>query len=96
MGPAQSWMEHRIYSRTARTGHEGRIQLHPTPIYTSLLVLYIAVALGLYGVRNVILIVIAMFWFVLQSFVKERFLREDPQYAAYMQRVRARWIPFVV
>jgi len=31
-----------------------------------------------------------------KSLVEEDFLRADPQYAAYMQRVRARWIPFLV
>lgn len=66
------------------------------PIYTSLFVVYISIALDLYSVRNVILIAIGMFWFVLKSFVEEGFLRQDPQYAAYMQKVRARWIPFVV
>jgi protein-S-isoprenylcysteine O-methyltransferase Ste14 len=66
------------------------------PIYTSLFVVYISVALELYSTRNVILIAIGMFWFVLKSFVEESFLRQDPQYAAYMQKVRARWIPFVV
>jgi len=28
--------------------------------------------------------------------VEENFLRADPQYAAYMQRVRARWIPYLL
>jgi protein-S-isoprenylcysteine O-methyltransferase Ste14 len=28
--------------------------------------------------------------------VEEDFLRADPQYAAYRQRVWARWIPFVI
>ena len=32
----------------------------------------------------------------IKSLVEEDFLRADPQYAAYMQRVRARWIPFLV
>lgn len=66
------------------------------PIYTSLFVVFFSTALRLYSPRNVVLIAIGMFWFVLKSIVEERFLREDPQYATYMQRVRARWIPFVV
>jgi len=38
-----------------------------------------------------------VFWFIpVKSLVEEDFLRHDPQYAAYMQRVRARWIPFVI
>lgn len=66
------------------------------PIYTSLLINYTAVALSLYSVRNAILVAIGIFWFVLKAIVEERFLREDPRYAAYMQRVRARFIPFVI
>jgi hypothetical protein len=36
-------------------------------------------------------------WFIpIKSLVEEHFLRHDPRYAAYMQRVRVRWIPFVI
>ena len=66
------------------------------PVYTSLMVVFTSVALSLYSVRNVVLIAIGIFWFLLKSVVEERFLGEDPQYAAYIQKVRFRWIPFVV
>lgn len=66
------------------------------PIYTSLLIIYTSTALAVYSPRNVVLIAIGMFWFLPKSVVEERFLREDPQYPAYMQKVRFRWIPFVV
>jgi protein-S-isoprenylcysteine O-methyltransferase Ste14 len=66
------------------------------PLYTSLLVVYLSTALANYSVRNVVLIAIGMFWFLLKSMVEESFLKSDPRYAAYMQRVRARWIPFVI
>jgi protein-S-isoprenylcysteine O-methyltransferase Ste14 len=66
------------------------------PIYTSLLVIYTSTALAVYSPRNVVLIAIGMFWFLLKSVVEERFLREDPQYPACKQKVRFRWIPFVV
>lgn len=66
------------------------------PIYTSVMINYIAVALSVYSVRNVILVAIGMFWFVLKSIVEESFLRQDPQYAGYMKTVRARFIPFVI
>ena len=37
------------------------------------------------------------FWFIpVKSLVEEDFLRDDPEYVAYMQKVRARWIPFVI
>jgi protein-S-isoprenylcysteine O-methyltransferase Ste14 len=66
------------------------------PIYSSLLVVYTSTALAVYSRRNVVLIAIGMFWFLLKSVVEENFLKSDPEYAAYMKRVRARWIPFVV
>ena len=31
--------------------------------------------------------------FMIKSVVEERFLGADSEYAAYMQRVRSRWIP---
>lgn len=66
------------------------------PIYTGLILSYLAVALRIYSPRNVTLLAIAVFWMLVKSFVEESFLRTDPQYAAYMTRVRVRWIPFVI
>jgi len=66
------------------------------PIYTGLMLSFLAVALRIYSPRNVTLLAIAAFWMVVKSFVEESFLRADPQYATYMTNVRARWIPFVI
>ena len=67
------------------------------PIYTGVLFLYAAFALRAYNSRNVLLFALGVFWFIpVKSLVEESFLRQDPEYAAYMRRVRARWIPFVV
>jgi protein-S-isoprenylcysteine O-methyltransferase Ste14 len=66
------------------------------PIYTGLILSFLAVALRIYSPRNAALLATAVFWMILKSFVEESFLRADPQYAAYMKTVRARWIPFVV
>ena len=67
------------------------------PIYTGALVLYTAFALPAYSPRNVLLFGLGMFWFIpIKSLVEEGFLRKDPEYAAYMRNVRARWIPFVL
>jgi protein-S-isoprenylcysteine O-methyltransferase Ste14 len=43
-----------------------------------------------------VLLGLGAFWFLIKSIIEENFLRADPQYAAYMQKVHARWIPFVV
>jgi protein-S-isoprenylcysteine O-methyltransferase Ste14 len=67
------------------------------PIYTGGLFLYTALALRAYSPRNVLLMAIGIFWFIpIKSLVEENFLCADPQYAEYMQKVRARWIPFVI
>lgn len=67
------------------------------PIYTGGLFLYAAFALRAYSSRNVLLFALGVFWFVpIKSLVEESFLRQDPEYAAYMRRVRARWIPFLL
>ena len=66
------------------------------PIYTGLILSYLAVLLRIYSSRNATLLAIAVFWMLVKSFVEESFLRADPQYAAYMTQVRSRWIPFVI
>jgi protein-S-isoprenylcysteine O-methyltransferase Ste14 len=50
-----------------------------------------------YSPLNALLLGLGVFWFIpVKSLVEEDFLRQDPQYADYMKRVRARWIPFVI
>jgi protein-S-isoprenylcysteine O-methyltransferase Ste14 len=66
------------------------------PIYTGVFMSYLAFALAVYSPRNLLIAGLGILWFVVKSFVEEDFLRMDPQYAAYMQKVRARWIPFVL
>ena len=66
------------------------------PIYTGLFLGYLGVALRAYSPRNVLILGLGLFWFLIKSIVEENFLRADPQYATYLRRVRARWIPFVV
>ena len=67
------------------------------PIYTGVLFLYAAFALRAYSSRNVLLFVLGVLWFIpIKSLVEESFLRQDPEYAAYMRKVRARWIPFLL
>ena len=66
------------------------------PIYTGAFVNYIALLLARYAPATLILVALGIFWFLIKSVVEERFLRADPEYAAYMARVRQRWIPGVV
>jgi protein-S-isoprenylcysteine O-methyltransferase Ste14 len=66
------------------------------PIYTGHFLASLGVALRAYSSRNVLILGLGILWFLIKSIVEENFLRADPQYTAYLQRVRARWIPFVV
>jgi protein-S-isoprenylcysteine O-methyltransferase Ste14 len=67
------------------------------PVYTGGLLTSLAFVLRAYTPQNVLLLGMGVFWFIpVKSMVEENFLRTDPQYNAYMRKVRARWIPFVI
>jgi len=67
------------------------------PVYTAVLLTNGAFLLHAFSPLNALLIGLGIFWFIpVKSLVEEDFLRADPEYADYMRRVRARWIPFVV
>ena len=67
------------------------------PVYTGGLLTTLAFLLRAYSPHNALLIALRILWFIpTKSLVEEDFLRQDPQYVAYMQRVRARWIPYVI
>jgi len=67
------------------------------PVYTGGLLTNIAFLLRAFSPVNALLLGLGAFWFIpVKSLVEENFLRADPQYAEYMRKVRARWIPFVI
>jgi protein-S-isoprenylcysteine O-methyltransferase Ste14 len=66
------------------------------PIYTGLFIGYISFTLRMYSPRNLVLSLLVIGMFVVKSFIEEGFLREDPEYAAYLSRVRCRWFPGLV
>jgi protein-S-isoprenylcysteine O-methyltransferase Ste14 len=77
--------------------HTGAYAYMRHPVYTGMLLTNIAFVLRAFSPLNALLMGLGAFWFIpAKSLVEEDFLRDDPQYAAYMQRVRARWIPFVI
>jgi protein-S-isoprenylcysteine O-methyltransferase Ste14 len=77
--------------------HSGAYAFMRHPVYTAFLLTSTAFVLRAYSPLNVLLMGLGVFWFIpIKSLVEENFLRADPQYAAYMQKVRARWIPFVI
>lgn len=66
------------------------------PIYSALFLAELCVILESFSWINLVLSVIFFALFVIKTLMEERFLREDPYYAAYMERVRYRWIPGVL
>ena len=66
-------------------------------MYTGVLLAHTAFVLRAYSPLNLLLLGMGVLWFIpIKSLVEEHFLRHDSRYAAYMQRVRVRWIPFVI
>jgi protein-S-isoprenylcysteine O-methyltransferase Ste14 len=77
--------------------HSGAYAYMRHPVYTGGFLAALAFLLRAYSPQNALLLGLGVFWFIpVKSLVEEDFLRADPQYADYMRRVRARWIPFVV
>lgn len=71
----------------------GAYQFVRHPIYTGLFISYLSFALRAYSPRNAALALFGVGCFVVKSFIEEGFLKEDPQYASYLDRVRWRWFP---
>ena len=84
---------------TIKEGHElverGPYRLVRHPIYTGIYMSYVALALQSFTPMNALIFAAGIALFVIKSFVEEGFLSHDPQYVAYMARVRWRWLPYV-
>jgi protein-S-isoprenylcysteine O-methyltransferase Ste14 len=65
------------------------------PIYTGIFVSQAGVVLHSYSLRNFILMATGASFFIIKSFMEEDFLKQDPVYAQYMNRVPWRWMPFI-
>jgi protein-S-isoprenylcysteine O-methyltransferase Ste14 len=77
--------------------HSGAYAFMRHPVYTGGFLGSLAFLLRAYSPQNALLLGLGVFWFIpVKSMVEENFLRADPQYAEYMRRVRARWIPFLI
>jgi protein-S-isoprenylcysteine O-methyltransferase Ste14 len=66
------------------------------PIYLAGSLIFVANLISAYSPLNVTILALGIFWFVLKSLAEESFLRSDPAYAEYMERVRWRWIPGII
>jgi protein-S-isoprenylcysteine O-methyltransferase Ste14 len=66
------------------------------PIYSGLFIGLLADCLSYYSPRNLLITGCAIFLFCIKSLVEESFLKKDPAYSAYMERVRWHWFPGLV
>jgi protein-S-isoprenylcysteine O-methyltransferase Ste14 len=80
-------------NRGVRTGGLYRFVRHP--LYGSYTIGYLGFLIGNPTLWNIALIAIAFACQYLRAVAEERVLARDPEYAAYMQRVRYRFIPFI-
>jgi len=77
--------------------HSGAYAYMRHPVYTGGLLTTLAFLLRAFSPQNALLMGLRILWFIpIKSLVEESFLRADPQYAEYMQQVRARWIPYII
>ncbi len=76
--------------RIVTTGAYGLVR---HPIYTGIFVNYLALVLQRFSGGNLLLVALGALWFMVKSVIEERFLAADPEYAAYLGRVRWRWVP---
>lgn len=63
------------------------------PIYTGVFLTLLSLELDSFSARNLLLDLVSASLWVTKTFVEESFLRRNPDYSAYMQRVRWRWVP---
>jgi protein-S-isoprenylcysteine O-methyltransferase Ste14 len=65
------------------------------PVYTGVFIAMLSVVLHSYSLPNLIVAATIVALFMIKSIIEEKFLSEDSEYAAYLKRVRWRWIPGV-
>jgi protein-S-isoprenylcysteine O-methyltransferase Ste14 len=63
------------------------------PIYTGTFISLFAFVLRAFSLFNLTIAIVLIALLMLRGLVEERFLREDPAYAAYLLEVRWRWLP---
>jgi len=74
----------------------GAYQFVRHPIYAGTLISLVSFVLRMYSPINVGLALIGGGLLVVKCLIEESFLKEDPAYAAYFNRVRYRWIPGIL
>ena len=66
------------------------------PVYAGLFVAWLSLALRVFSGFNITILLVCYTLIVIKCIVEEQFLRVDPEYEQYMQRVTHRFIPGLV
>ncbi len=66
------------------------------PIYSGVFIGFLADCLAYWSPRNLLIDGLAIFWFAIKSLAEESFLKKDPAYATYLERVRWHWFPGLI
>ena len=66
------------------------------PIYTAISLTSFSFALSCFSLINLLVMSVGCGFWVVQTFMEESFLSQDPEYASFMARVRWRWFPGIV
>ena len=74
---------------------EGLYRFVRHPLYAGYVFCNLGYIASFPSPRNVVLVAVAIVAFYVRAVVEERFLAREPAYRAYMQRVRARFVPFL-
>ncbi len=82
-----------ISLRRITTGGVYSVVRHP--MYASDILLRIGYIIGNFSPFNMAVVVLSSACYVWRALLEERFLRQEPEYRAYMARVRYRFIPYL-
>lgn len=74
----------------------GPYRLARHPLYSAVLLGLLGFGLEIYSPRNAALIAVGAALYLAKSLTEEDFLKDDPDYAAYMKAVRWRWLPGLI
>jgi protein-S-isoprenylcysteine O-methyltransferase Ste14 len=80
-----------IACREVRTGGVYSLMRHP--MYASDMLLRVGYVISHFSFFTVTLMILSSGCYIYRAILEERFLREQPEYQDYMQRVRYRFIP---
>lgn len=66
------------------------------PIHTGMILFFISFLLKNYSTFNLFMVSSGIIFFILKSFIEEKFLKQDVSYLEYCNQVKWKWIPGLI